>query len=99
MKKVRIKEQSTELPTVGGKNYAVLKKTNLMLPMKLIILLILFLVILASNSANGTFFSTIKTTGKPTEIGDEIEYPASLDSILFQQMVATPTRIHSTYYW
>ena len=52
----------------------------------------------ASNSANGTFFSTIKTTGKPTEIGDEVEYPASFDSI-FQQMVATPTRIHSTYYW
>ena len=51
------------------------------------------------NSANGAFFSTTKTIGKPREPGDKVEYPASFDSISLQQMVATPTRIHSSYYW
>ena len=39
------------------------------------------------NSTNSAFFSTIKTTGKPREPGDKVEYPANFDSIFLQQIV------------
>ena len=50
------------------------------------------------NSSDNAFFSTIKAIGKPREPGDEVEYLTSFDSISSQQMVATPTRIYSSYY-
>ena len=49
------------------------------------------------NSADSVFFSTIKTIRKPRSLVDEIEYPASFDSISMQLMVAATTLIYSNY--
>ena len=49
------------------------------------------------NSADSVFFSTIKTIGKLRDPWDEVESPASHDSISLQQKVATSTRIHNSY--
>ena len=49
------------------------------------------------NSTDSAFFSTIKSIGKPRDLGDEVEYPTSFDFLSLQQMVATPTLIYISY--